>query len=343
MPFLTILTIIPHELDDSYLEHYRDALLNWNKEGLADAQVILLPQGKSLPQSSFPFEILSCEFESVDGYPIWDVMKQIRTAWKSIRGDYVTVDHPEFIWGPERLERTINWLRGYRPIYALGNLRRDGCWEQITQLNCREISRDPSLWFKRFLEEGRWEEAITPFECMSTIQWMYWRGPPQRPGTNEWIEEVFYADRQWLEAWGFISHGGEMPFQDVWDLLQVATKIQRIYGLPFDCHRMPMNINKIRHLWHPRLRSNLTPAVRDWFLSQPERWAKSSFGNADLWRDLLLVGKNNGEGNNSVHELRFGPRGTAANYRAAVAAWLDNGGVEKMQQFYLERNERELR
>jgi len=340
MPVLTVLCVIPCELDDSYLRLYREALLRWNREGLAETQIILLPQGKA-PGLQTDFEVVSTPFERVDGYPVWDVMRQIRAAWPCVRGQYVTVDHPEFLWGPGRLDKTIAWLRGYRPIYGLGNLRRAGSLEEVTSLQARDLSQEPSLWFMQRLQAGEWDEAARLFEWLSTMHWMYWcptglRTPP-RPGTSDWIEDVFYIDKAWLDAWGFTRYDNEMPFQDVWDVLQVAIRTQQLYGVQFECTRMPMDVNKLYHLWHPRMRNNLTPKMRDWFLAQPQRWGQSAFSDPDLWACLIA------RDNAAVRRLRFGGRGTAATYRAAVSRWLDAGGVEIMQDFFRERRDRALR
>lgn len=341
-PFLTILTVCPFELDSSYCKLYREALLNWNEEGLAETQIILLPQGP-IESDVDPFEIVPVDFEQVEGYPVWDVMRSVRAAWPFVRGQYVSFDHPEFIWGPDRLVNTIAWLKGYRPLYALGNLRRAGCLEELTQPNSRDISEEPSKWFRAILEAGDWEAAIEPFEYLQTMHWMYWKSAFQRPGANLWIEDLFYLDREWCDIWGLARYQDELPFQDIWDLTQMIVRTFFQFGLPFDCVRMPMIINKTLHLWHPRSRANFSPAMRDWFLSQPERWSKSAFGDPALWDGLIDLWKDSKADNAPLVKARFGPRGTAINYGVFLSQWLANGGIEAIQRFAEERRERGLR
>lgn len=342
--FLTILTVCPSELDLGYLKLYREAIIRWNPNFWQDTQVILLPQSPIDPSQFIPFEVVETEYELVNGYPVWDVMRAVRQAWPQVRGEYVSFDHPEFIWGPGRLEKTIAWLKGYRPIYGLGNLRRPGdCWE-TTKFNGRDdISLKPSAWFKDFLDRGRWDEAVAPFEYLQTADWMYWAVQPQKPGPSPWIEDVFYADREWLDLWGFVRYDMELPFQDVFDLIQMAARALYQFGVAFQCVRMPQSINRIMHLWHPRAWGSWTPEMRDWFLSQPDRWNKTRFLDRKMWDRLIDFQHNPKEDCEPISALRFGSRGTANRYGVAVSNWLYDAGVEAMKEYYAERKERALR
>ncbi len=340
---LTIFTVCPEELDPQYLESYREALLHWNQEGLEGTQVILLPQSPIAPERAEPFEVVEAEYEQVNGYPVWDVMRAVRQAWPQVKGEYVSFDHPEFIWGPGRLDKTVAWLKGYRPIYARGNLRRPGRIEQVADPKNRDgVGRSASDWLKGFLDNCEWDQAAKAFEYLETTHWMFWAMRPQQPGTNSWTEDVFYADREWLDAWGFTRYGMEMPFQDVWDLIQVAGRTISQYGLPFDCVRMPQSVNRIIHLWHPRSWGSFTVEMRDWFLRQPERWEKTRLIDPEAWERLIAFQRNPKKDCEPVVALRFGPRGTAINYGIALASWLNNGGVEAMKEFYAVREERAL-
>lgn len=339
---LTILTVCPAELDKEYLRLYREALLEWNREGLTETQVVFLPQ-RPLEMDVAPFEVVQVEFEQVGGYPVWDVMRSVREAWPNVRGDYVTFDHPEFIWGPGRLQETIGWLDATVPVYGLGNLRRPGDLMEINRRDTTEdISCTASEWFRRYLEEGRWDEAAGIFEHLQTVHWMYWAVAQQKPGPNPWVEDVFYARKDWLDLWGFASFGRECPFQDVYDLMQVAVATMVRYGLGFYCIRMPQSINRLIHLWHPRAWGSWTPEMRDWFLSQPERWQRTSFLDRRLWEQLLAFRASPTKDCKPVATLRFGPRGTAINFGCAVADWLNNGGVEAMKNYFEDQKEARL-
>ncbi len=337
---LTILTNCSSELSPDYLRLYREALLRWNDKGLAETQVILLPQSPLQPSQTDPFEVVETEYESVNGYPVWDLMRAVRQAWPKVQGEYVTFDHPEFIWGPGRLDKTIAWLKGYRPVYAMGNLRRPGTFEEIANRDARDdVSKYASDWFKGFLDRGDWDEAANAFEYLQTAHWMYWVTRPQKPGPNPWIEDAFYADKGWLDLWGFTRYDMELPFQDVYDLIQRAAQTLYQYGVPVQCLRMPESINRLIHLWHPRAWGSWTAEMRDWFLAQPDRWKKIRFGEREIWERLIAFRKAPVKDSKPVNEVRFESRGTATNYGVALAAWLNNGGVEAMRKFYAERSD----
>jgi hypothetical protein len=340
---LTIFVVCPVELDSEYLRLYREALLRWNREGLADTQVILLPQEKlSVPTD--PFEVVETDFEMVDGYPVWDAMKSVRQAWPLVRGEYVTFDHPEFLWGRNRLDKTIAWLNALRPICALGNLRRPGdALDGVQGKGRDDISQKPSAWLRGFLDRGEWDAAALALEYLQTSDWMYWAVPRQKPGPSPWIEDVFYADKEWLDLWGFARYDMELPFQDVYDLMQMAARKFYEYGVPCQYVRAPQHINKLVHLWHSRAWGSWTPEMRNWFLSQPERWARTRFLDRSIWDRLIDFKRNPKDECEPVSALRFGARGTANRYGIAVANWLDDVGVEVMKAYYAERKERGLR
>jgi hypothetical protein len=337
--YLTILTVCPTELDESYLRLYREALLRWNQEGLAETQVILLPQ-KPLNIPTDPFEVVEVDFPRVAGYPVWDLMASVRKAWPIVRGEYVSFDHPEFIWGPDRLDRTIAFLRGYRPVYGLGNLRRPGGLEELQKQGSRDdLSQPASDWLRRFLDAGRWAEGAEAFEYIESQLWMYWVKSEQKPGPTTWIEDASYLRKDWLDLWGFTAIDMEMPFQDVYDLLQVAVSEMVRHGVGFPCIRMPQSVNKLVHLWHPRTWGSWTPEMRDWFMSQPERWRHCSLGNRAMWNELIEFARAPRKDCKPVGKMRFGPRGTALNYACRVADWLRDGGIEAMDEYFAQTRE----
>ncbi len=336
---LTIFVTCPSELGDDYLKLYREALLRWNRSGLADAQIILLPQRK-ISIDVDPFEVCNIDFEHVGGYPVWDVMRHVRAAWPMVLGEYVSFDHPEFIWGPGRLEKTIEFLKTRRPIYAMGNLRRPGIISGEKAKNFRESesSKAAAIWFRRFMEENSlYYEAAAAFEFLQTTQWMYWLASEQKPGPQPWVEDVFYADKAWLDSFGFVRGDIELPFQDVYDLMQMAARTLFQFGLPFYCFRMTQDVNRLIHLYHQRNYSSWTPEMRDWFFSDPDRWKGTRFLDEEIWQSLIELKSDPKMTDKPVSEFRFGPRGTAINYGVEIAKWLSGDGVDVMRKFYARR------
>ena len=337
--FLTLAVTCPDELPDDYLKLYRDALLEWNREALAETQVIFFPQGK-IAIDVDPFEVVEIDYERVDGYPIWDVCKGLRAAWDRIEGTYISVDHPEFLHGPGRLARTIDWLKAARPYYGLGNLLRPGSAPAgRASEKFRDESIGPSTWIRSFLDAGDWDRGRDAFEYTAGIHWMYWAARPQAPGKNIWIEDAFYVDRDFLEAMNFLDHiAVDMPFQDIYDVMQVMARTLYQHALPFQCLRADHATNKIFHLHHARSWGSWTPAIRDWFFSDPEKWKGTAYLDAGLW-DRLIAFKQS-ETNSAykaINELRFGPDGSAIRFGLRLSHYLYDGGARRLRDFYKSR------
>jgi hypothetical protein len=345
MSKLTIIVTHPAELDRSYLDRYLRCMAKWNRNGLKDTQLILLMQRSTeviQPQYvGINLSVIYPDYEMVNGYPIWDTMKTVRTLWPQIDGQYVTFDHTEFIWGPDRLENTINWLVKNRPVYAIGNLRRPGTFDEVADL---KLSTDTvkrySDWFTDTLDSGDdacEERAANIFEMMETAHWMYWDSRPQKPGAVSYIEDVFYADKRWLDTWRFAQYPGERPFQDVYDLMGIAFQSLMKLNVHPKCVRMPQLVNRILHLWHPRLWLTWTEEIRQWFASNPVRWAGTRFLDKVLWDDLIQSRINGWPKDHApVNNFRRCPNGTVTSYGVAVSTFLQRGGADRLKKFYTE-------
>lgn len=339
------LSIVLHdvfELDPHYLDLYFTAL-DWNREALSDAQIVVITQrptssavDAALQRARIPAEVVVANHEFVSGYPIWDNMASLRQIWSRLQGRYITFHHPEFILGPGRLRKTIDWLTSNTPVFALGNLRRPGNHRLIVeQKSADHCIREYSDPLQKAMEEHDHAKAWRLFEQMPTSWWMFWNYVEQPPGIVPYIEDVFYADRKWLEAWRFTDHGGEMPFQDVYDLIRIAIKnILPKYNCQTNCIRMDQVTNRMIHLWHTKRWLSWTPEIRNWFLRNPQRWKDTPYADIFTWSRLLQVRQDMPKTYKPVNDLRNGPGGTVMRYGEALDRYLSNGGGPRVREYY---------
>lgn len=346
---LTIVLFDVFELEESYLEAYFTSLSKWNPEGARNAQILLVSQRNNasaahslVSKLSFQVDVIHSQHEFVNGYPIWDVMGDLRRIWPLVRGKYVTFNHPEFIWGPDRIEKTSSWLMENQPCFAIGNLRRPGTHEQITsQTTSDHCVKEISEEFRNALWADPLYEGKRLFDEMPTSWWMFWTQQEQQPGPVPYIEDVVYAEKEWLESWRFLDHGGEMPFQDVYDLIRVAmSPTLPANGVGVECVRMSREVNKLIHLWHPKLWKSWTFEIRDWFLSHPERWNGTVFSNPFMWINLIEIAPKMPKTYKPVNDLRNGPTGTVTKYGEDLNRWLINGGREQVIRFLESKKQR---
>jgi hypothetical protein len=334
------------ELSPDYLRIYIESLQHWNMAGLPKTQFVVISQRKDAVEAEqvcktmppqFSYKIVSADQDWVDGYPIWDVLASLRQVWTAVEGRYVTFNHAEYIWTPGSLERTIDWLEREQMYYTIGNLRRPGRYNQIvTQRTADHCIRDVSDKLYSLMVQHRWPEAKRACESMHTTWWVFWSSVEQRAGRTHWVEDVFFLDKEWLDAWHFIEHGGELPFQDVYDLLRVAclsTFPKYNIGLPY-CYRMPIEDNRMIHLWHPKVWGSWSPEVRDWFLSNQERWKQTKFLDPAVWNQLIEIKAKMPKTCQPVNSLRNAAGGTVTRYGYALSMWLKAGGAHELELFY---------
>jgi len=270
----------------------------------------------------FPVSVVHALHEEVGGYPLWDVCAEARQVWPMVRGQYVTFNHQEFLHCPHRLEYTLDYLELTRPTLALGNLRRFGRFigEHFYQT---DRGRPESDAVTERLRRRAGYLAAAEAEMAPTVHWLYWE-PAQQPGECPFIEDLFFARRDWLEDFQILGHAEDLIFQDVYDLLGAAWERLGRHGLQPDCVRLDLDTHKALHLWHPCEFTSFRADVRDWFLSQPERWGRTAFARADLWD--RLVGRNGHSGwtrdEHAVWCFRRGRGGTVSRYVQGLDRWL---------------------
>lgn len=346
MTRLSVVVFDTVELEPSYLGLYFDSLLHWNAEGVAQTQFIVVSQRKDVSVTEdickrVP-ESVVCRVHAprqdwVNGYPVWDILASLREVWPEVRGRYVTFNHPEYIWSPNRLERTIDWLYRERLYFVLGNLRRPGRYKDIAaQHTADHCIREASDRLHNTMMKGDWKLAASVCETLPTCWWMFWTGVEQHPGRVPYIEDAFLLDKEWLDSWEFVRHGGELPFQDVYDLIgnAVRSTLFKYNVQPRYCYRMPLDANRIIHLWHPKVWGSWRPEIRDWFLSNPDRWKGTKFLDPTIWNQLIEIRAKMPKTYQPVNTLRNAPGGTVTRYGLALSEWLRAGGHEQVNRFY---------
>lgn len=336
-PALSILVVADVEKGPEFLERYLGGLREWNADGLDAAQVVVISQHEdpagvraACAAQPFPVEVVEAVHPRVNGYPVWDILEELRQAWPLVRGRYVTTHHTEFLWCPGRLRKTIDHLEQRKPYLALGNLRRP--WKQGgNPRGSEEISNQ----LTGLLDKGDWQEGRRVAETIPTWHWIYWVQTPPPSGPSKWLEEVFFADREWLEVVQFAHHGGRLPFQDVYDVMGRAISWLERSKLSPAIERMPLETHKAIHLWHTLRWETFTEAMRDYFLGNRAEWAETTFGNKVLWRQLIALQRDRVDHSaKAVVDLRLGSGGTVTRYGAALQEWLGNGGTPALRQFY---------
>ena len=149
-------------------------------------------------------------------------------------------------------------------------------------------------------------------------------------GVIRWMEDIFFANWEWLQSWGAFDHGGRLPFQDIYDLIGAsATILDNLHLMP-EIHRMSVETNRVVHLWHPKQWASWTTEVRDWFLMHVDEWAGTAFADVKRW-DAVIRNRTDWK---PVADFRQGPNGTITRYGVELKKWLSQGGAEQMQQFY---------
>ena len=252
----------------------------------------------------------------VNGACIWDILSTLRKVWSCIDGEYVTFAHPEFLWLPGMVENTKEWLASNGSTIALGNLRRLGAEKDIAYRG----TFDGTLLALKALDEKGDISGIT------TKPWAYWKHEPI-PYANGWVEDVFFARRDFLETVEFPYHGGMQPFQDVYDVMGVICDVLKRNELDVDVIRISRTANEMWHLHHNRQRSWICPEVREWFRGNAE-YVDTPLTRDDLWERLLqdctwTV----------MSDLRNGPGGTCTRYQADFSKWLQDGNHTNVAEY----------
>jgi hypothetical protein len=333
MKALTILLTRNSEQSDEYLELYLNSLCEWSADALPDVQLLVLSQklhdkfawnkcySTPFPRG-FSIDMIPIKYDRVKDYPVWDVLHDWRTAWPFVEGKWVTANHPEYLWLPGRMRQTVNYLKAERAELVLGNLRRPGVIDALGDNKILAGGQEISNNLMDQLRFGQWRNMQRAVENVPTAHWLYWRDEPKPDSSVPWIEDVFFAQKAWLDEWYMLAHGGRLPFQDVYDLMGAAVPLLLQHEMMFPVRRVPESINKIIHLRHPKSWGSWTESMRDWFLAD-KQWKGTRFHDRGLWDRLIAAAEQGMSSDLPMIDLRYPEGGTVYRYRQALESWIN--------------------
>ena len=332
-PLLTIVVVDDSEKDINFLCSYLDSIWHLNREGIVDSQFIIISQRLDLRPvyqvvSGYPFEVdvIAPHHPVVGGYPVWDVCDSLNRVWSLIRGEYLSVDHTEFFWSKDRLARTIQYLRHYRPWIALGNLRRLG--KGLDNWRVTRSDSSVALIFDQALEARDWDSIAQLCETIPT-HWWCWSLPEPSPDRKCWDEDQFYIRKEWFERVAFFQHTERQAFQDIYDLLGAAWREMDKRGVAPECARLSLDQHKCIHRAHALQWGSWTPQMRDWFMSRLDQWQGTAYARPEAWESLFNA-PDCLERDNAVWRLREGPQGTLNRFMVKFRKWLDSQDFNKL-------------
>ncbi len=344
-PDLTILLFVDAEKPITWDQRWFGAVRELNPTACDRIQVLVMSQRKSslsvrtiAAEQPFAIEVIDCDQpRDATGYPVWDVVSAVRSVWPRVRGKYVSFNHIEYIHGPGRLAATCDWLLDRKPLIALGNLRRIVAHTYDWSKRIRNVQDPMNRVFATLIDDCYWAFLADHWDLFGEAPWIYWLSEPDFHSTV-WLEDVFFADRQWLDTMRFFEHGGRLPFQDVYDLVGLAiSKLDR-HGLAPACPRIPRSIHESCHIIHDRLWGSYTSTMWDWFREHADEFPDTPFLRDDLWRIVLTPdGCGDERPGQAIDRFRRAPGGTVTRWLADFSEWLQSGGAERVQEFYAER------
>lgn len=339
---LTILLFVDAEKPLAWDQRWFSAVRELNPTVWDRLQVLVLSQRQSswtvrrlAENQPYDVQVIDCDQpRDSTGYPVWDVVAAARQAWPKIQGKYLSFNHIEYIHGPDRLANTCDWLMQNRPRIALGNLRRIFAHTYDWRKRIRDVKDPLNDTFARLIDEYYWAFIRDHWDLFGQSPWMYWLQEPVE-GHTGWLEDVFFAETDWLGTMRFFEHGGRLPFQDVYDLMGPAIlKLDR-HGLKPECPRLSRLTHEACHIIHDRAWGSYTPTMREWFQQHADEFAGTAFSRADLW-DLILTPEGCGDERpgQAIDRFRRAPGGTVTRWLVDFSTWLQRGGAEKIQQYY---------
>jgi hypothetical protein len=333
---LTILVTADAEKPEM-LPRFFFAIGSLNSAVAGRVQILVLVQGKVSAAMEALAAACACPTVVVaagdpiaaNGYPIWDICAAVRRHWERIEGEYISFAHPEYLYGPDRLPRTLDWLAEHGPTIAVGNLRRPG---GRPQHGSERTDDDGGLGdlVRGVVDNGDAECLRRLWPHLRTWHWIFWLAAAPAQG---WHEDIFYARRDWLATLRFFEQDLRQPFQDVYDLMRAAFGRLKERRLAPACPRMPRSVNEVLHLPHSRPRSCFSRPVLNWFEARRAEWRDTALLRPELWEPFLRPQRRPVACTRSLQAFRRGPGGTVTRWERAFGNWLDNGGGQAVQEY----------
>jgi hypothetical protein len=349
-PDLTILLFVDVEKDRQFDRRFFDTLRHLNASAMDHIQVVVLCQRDRDPQleelvSTLPCdrEVVYCEHPKNDaGYPVWDVCAGVRQAWPRVRGEYVTFSHTEYANGPDRIRRTCDWLMSRRPVFAMGNLRRVVPHRWDWRKRRLDIGDEMSLCLTALVDGHYWDFLREQWSLFTGHPWVSWQPQPGPGSPRPWLEDVFFARRDWLEVTRFFHHGGDLPFQDVYDL--VGPGLERLcrHKVGPVVWRLDRETHEACHIAHTKCWGSYTAAMRRYFERNRKAYRDTTMIRWDLWDAVLKPDGCGAAPGQAVSDFRRAPGGTVTRWCADFSGYLQTGGEEKLRE-YMESGKHESR
>lgn len=336
---LSVVLTVDHEKDTDLLSAFLGSMRHLNAADRLPVQFIALVQSRNVDDvrrrvkaANLDVQVVASAMAHVNGgQPIWDMHYSLRQVWPEIKGEYVTFQHTEFLWGHNRLRRTIEWLMDCRPIIALGNLCRLGADRSSGHWYRTDDIPEHSVPICDAIRNNDWAGVSERIDTSVPGWWVYWDDCP-KVGDTKWKEDIFFVRRDFLDCLHYTEHGGFLPFQDVYDIMGWLINELGVLKIKVPCIRMAHSIHKAVHLWHAKTWGYLSSHVRDWFLLRRERWHGLVYGDPSWWADA--IGKTGDDLEKQVVISRRSNRGTLMQFNRDLRRWLiHDGGADHVRQY----------
>jgi len=342
-PKLTMVISVDEEKRLELLKLNLLALKKFNSDGLRYLQIILMNQRvdseevlRIIKNAGIRVELFQCDFEVVDGHPLWDIMSALRSIRPLMSGDWFSLMHSEFIYDPGTLLQTVEYLQKRRAPVVLGNLRRLGSRSTLGRFHehssCRTIS---GRVVKRI--EGRLAGDKAPLLSKGEPQMVwefYKKGNLYVDYPGQWVEDLFFAKINWLDDMRVFEHSNRLLFEDIFNLMGGLFQVLKRYGVQPWVDRIPMKHNRVLHLWHKKGYLHFTPALISFFQRDFKRWRNTRFLNSRELRALASFAKHRERFRiNPLHEFRKGAGSSLNRYSRCVEQWLQRGGLAIAEQW----------
>ncbi|KKL15847.1 hypothetical protein LCGC14_2501500, partial [marine sediment metagenome] len=272
--------------------------------------------------------VYQCNDEWVGGYPMWDVFRAMHEARDLIRGRYEMLVHKETVFGLDYLANAVQWLReAGEPLLALGNLTRLESWEAYDRLYRAYSDQDakavefPLSSRLRALLAGDDVSGIASFLAESpSMAWSSHRSTwYARRKAQRWLEDIYFARRDWIKAIRFYERADRMICNDIYDVMaDVMETLVACRGNPAVAW-MPRETGCAYHLWHEKRYFQYEEAVRQWFTSDAARWEGTNYLDTEKMK-RCHTSVTTGEFT-AVYRHRRHPQGPVGRYMLEFYPW----------------------